>query len=133
MDDNELKNLYNKFEIENILSFNEFDIQEKLQENAYRILQFGDLLIKEKKKLDELNEARDIYIGNLYDNLRFNNDKNLTKVEIEKYYIPTDKKLHLINSKIRKIETRVRFFEIIVKSLEKQSWNMSVFSKNLKS
>ncbi|MFW6130238.1 MAG: hypothetical protein ACOC56_03565 [Atribacterota bacterium] len=127
-----LEKLYKEFEIDKILSFNEFDVQEKLESNAYRIMQFHDLMLKEEKDIEEIVEKRDSYVGDLYDKLRFHHDESLTKVEIEKYYIPRDEKLKKINKIIRIRETRRRFFEAVCKALDKQGWNMRTFSDNLK-
>lgn len=74
-----------------------------------------------------LNDELEQVTCELYNHYRFEIDKSLSKVEIEKYYIPMDVKYKAIMKKIRIQEIIVAYFEIAVKSIDKQGWNMKNF------
>ena len=75
-----------------MMDFNEYDIKGKLEKNAWWYQQFRLLTIQEKRKLNRIVTLKDEYIGELYHQLRFENDIQLGKIETEKYFIPKDKK-----------------------------------------
>lgn len=122
-----IKNLSKDHPIEDMVSFNDLNIQEKLKQNAYFIAQYSNFLSAEKREYERLEEMYDALVGNRYDYYRFEMDKSLTKVEIEKYYIPQDKKVRAMKRILAKQRHRIEFFEMCVRSLKAVGWNMKHF------
>lgn len=121
------------YPIEDEVSFSEFDIQEKLQKNGFLIMKYKGLYNQNKVNLEKLEEERDRVIGERYNHYRFHYDESLSKVEIEKYYLPRDDAIIALNNKVRLQKVIVDFFDMCVKSLEKVYWNMKTFSENERS
>jgi len=115
-----------------IVSFNETNVQEKLEDISFRIIKYMDLHHSEDAKLKHIQDLYDKICGKRYDHYRFNMDKELTKVEIEKFYLPQDTEVLKIKGILRRQEIRTRFFEICVRGLEKMSWSMKTFSENMR-
>jgi hypothetical protein len=113
-----------------MVSFNDIDLQEKLKRNAYLVTQYSNLLSAEKREYERLEEIYDALVGKQYDYYRFEYDKELTKVEIEKYYIPNDKKVKQMKRILAKQRHRVDFFESCVRGLKQCGWNMGTYSSN---
>ncbi|MFA5025114.1 MAG: hypothetical protein WC503_01205 [Candidatus Shapirobacteria bacterium] len=119
-----IEDLKKDYPIEDQIAFNEFDLQNKIEKNAFLFLQYQDLYYKEKSQLDYLSSLKDRLMCKLYDKFKFNDERNLNKQEIEKYYIPNDEKMIEIEKLIAKQKVRVGFFEIAAKALDKQSWSI---------
>lgn len=115
-----------------LVQFNDLNVQEKIQENTFMVVKYKDLWQREKAALDELYDKYDLLIGRRYDYYKFEIDKELTKVEIEKYYLPKDNKIRRMKNIIRRQEIIVGFYEICFKAFEKQQWNLKVFYDSLK-
>lgn len=122
-----IDDLNKEYNIEEIVSFNETNLNDKLQNNPYLVLHFNELYLKEKNILEKLEEKRDQIVGECFDHYRFNYDKQLKTSEIEKYYLVKDVKILKINEIIKRQNIRVQFFDICRKSLEKQQWSMKSF------
>jgi hypothetical protein len=118
------KELNDEYQIQNLVKFADYNIQDKLQESAYQIVRFKEFFLKEKNTLDQLNALKEKTIGEQYDYYRFNFDKELKQQEIQAYYLPKDTKILKINSLIRRQQWRVDFFELCVDALTRQSWSM---------
>ena len=119
--------LATEYKIDEIVKFSEFDIQDKLSENAWQIRKYIELFEKESDRLNQLLALKDKITGERYDHYRFKIDKELKQGEIEKYYLPKDDQIIRINKFIRKQQHRVSFFQMCVKALDKMQWNMKVF------
>lgn len=115
-----------------MVEFNELNIQEKLENISFQIIKYMDLHHGEDAKLKHIQDLYDKLCGIRYDYYRFGIDKELTKVEIEKYYLPQDEKVLKMKGILRRQEIRTRFFEICVRGLEKMSWSMKTFSENMR-
>lgn len=122
-----LQKLKEEWNIEEEIQFNEFNIQEKLQKNVFVYSQYMEQYTKEKSALDKLIEMRDALIAKRYDYYRFEDDRQLQKPEIEKYYLPKDKQILKLNRIIRIQQYKVDFFNICCKALDKMGWNMKNF------
>lgn len=122
-----IENLRSEYKIEDEVSFNEFNINDKLKNHAFVFLKYQSQLDKVKYELEKLNELRDKIVGERYHYYRFNNDESLTKIEIEKYYLSKDEKVLKINKLIRLHQIKVDFFTICCKALDKMGWNMKNF------
>jgi len=118
--------------IDEMVKFSEMDIQEKLKENSYMIIKYTELHHKELSIMDELQIKYDKLVGIRYKYYRFDDDKEWTKVEIEKYCLPADTKIIQMKSIINRQNIRIRFFEMAYKAFEKQQWSMKIFSENLR-
>ena len=127
MEEKIVKILREKYPIDEIVSFNEFNLADKLKNHAFELMRWSDFLLKEKNKLQKLNDELEEVICELYNHYRFEVDKSLSKVEIEKYYIPLDPKYKALMKKIRVQEIIVAYFEICVRTIDKQGWNMKNF------
>ncbi len=130
----EYEEIYNDLlkdhDILEMVSFNDINIQDKLQKNAYLIAQYMEFLSVEKRVLEKFQDMYDDLVGRQYDYYRFSIDKELTKVEIEKYYLPKDKKVRQMKEILNRQMARVEFFDMCVKGLKQAGYNMSVFSQN---
>jgi len=128
-----LAELQEKFNIRDEITFNEFNIHEKLKNHAFNYLRYQDNLDKAKYDLEKMNELKDKIVGEQYHYYRFNGEENLSKVEIEKYYLTKDPKVLKINKLIRLQQLKVEFFAICVRSLDKMGWNMKNYIEANKS
>ena len=123
----QIENLKKEWPIEEDISFNEFNIAEKLQNNAFLFTKYQDQLNREKAIMEKLLEIKEKIIGDVYNYYRFEDDRQLQKPEIEKYYLPRDKKILKINAIIRKQQVNVDYFTLCCKALDKVGWNMKNF------
>jgi len=117
--------------IEDLVRFNEIDLQEKLERSAYMVIRYDDLLKKEEMIYQQLEDKYDALVGQRYDYYRFEYDKELQKPEIEKYYLPMDKKIRMMKDILLKQKLRVDFFKVCLNGLKSMQWNMKTFSSNL--
>ena len=131
--DNIIKNLIKEHPIEEMVKFDDLNLQEKLKDVSYQIVKYRELQYAELAKLEKLENDYDKLLGIRYDHYRFEIDKELSKVEIEKFYLPKDKKVLHMKEIIRKQKMKTRFFEVCYKGFEKQAWNLKIFSENLRS
>lgn len=118
--------------IDELVKFSDIDIQEKLMENPFMIVKYRELYYRELAQLDNLNDLMDKLMGERYKHYRFEDEKEWSKPEIEKYCLPSDKKIQKMRKIIHKQEMRVRFFEMCYKAFEKQGWSMKSFIDTLK-
>jgi hypothetical protein len=125
----ELSELYN---IEEMLSFNELNIQEKLSENAAKIWHFTELYNREKNAYDEILELKDKLVHRRYEYYKTKNNLLLKQNEIEKYYLPSDPEILKFNQIVRKQKWRVEFYDGLRKALEKQQWSMKSYLDSMK-
>lgn len=131
-EDELLQELHNEHPIDEMVKFSDLDIAEKLTENPYMIVKYRELYYKELANLDKLEMLMDKLIGERYKHYRFDDDKEWTKVEIEKYCIPSDEKIIQMKKIINRQKIRVRFFEMGYKGFEKMQWSMKSFIDTLK-
>jgi hypothetical protein len=118
--------------ISELVKFNELDLQEKLAQNPTMMVKYRDLYHKELAKLDKLDDLMEKLVGMRYRYYRFDDNHEWSKPEIEKYAIPTDKKVQRMKKIIRRQKIRVRFFEMCWKAFEKQGWSMKGFIETLR-
>jgi hypothetical protein len=124
--------LLKEFPIHDLVSFNEFDIKEKLSKNSDIYINYYEHYLSEKQEMAHLEELKIRLIGQIYDELRFpapnsknpNVHKNLDRKEIVEYYIPRDERYIRLIEIIEKQKVRVEFFEIAAKAIDKMSWNI---------
>lgn len=128
-----LKDLLIQYPIDEMVKFSEIDLQEKIQDNSFQIVKFREHYYKELANLEKLEALFEKLCGERYKFYRFEDDKEWTKVEIERYCLPSDKKIIHMKGIIRKQQTRVRFFEMAYRAFEKQQWSMKTFHDTLRS
>ena len=112
------------------LDFNEFNVKERLEKNAYWYQHYRILYMKELHKLKNIEIARDKYIGDLYKELK-NGDRKLTKTEIERYYLPSDKKAIQYMKLSMKYQIRCDVYQYICDAFKSAGYNMSTYVKNM--
>ena len=125
-----LRELMKEHPILEMVSFNELDLQEKLKENAFQVIKYQDLYNREKMAYEKLEELMEVLAGECYDHYRFDEDRGLTKTEIEKYYLPKDKKVKQMKGILRKQKVKVEFFQMCMSGLKQMAWNMKEFGQN---
>ena len=131
-EDEIIKDIMNDYpELYDQINYNEYNIKERLEKQPYLFQQWRLLYIKEKHKLNRIEILKDEYLGELYDKFKYEDDRKLTKVEIERYYIPKDKKTIKFVKLLMKQEIRVDVFETVMKTFQQQGYAMAQFIKNL--
>ena len=127
-----LKKLIEEYPIDNLLDFNEFNVKEKLQHNAFVQEQFRLIYISEKRSYNKLEEKLSKLTGERYDYYKYKNNKALSKTEIERYYLPKDENLDRLKQLLQLQEVKVAFFESMADAFKAQGFNMKTFVENLK-
>lgn len=125
--DDILKELQLEYDVFDLITINEFTVKEQIEKNPFYQEQFRLLFLKEKGKLMRLELLRDEYIGKLYDELKYKSDLNLTKTEIEKYYIPKDDMVIKMRKLELKTEIRMGFFDAVWESFKQQGWQTKMW------
>ena len=72
-----------------LLTFSEMDITDKLSKNSWLVMQYTELWQKEKNNLDKMNELKEQIIGGLYLKYKKEEPLMLKMTEFEKYYVPS--------------------------------------------
>jgi hypothetical protein len=130
-EDSIIKDILSKYpELYDQLNFNEYNIKEHLEMNPWLLEQWRLLTIKQKHKYHRIEILKDEYIGDLYHNLKFENDIKLSKQEIERYYIPKDEKAIKFAKLLMKQNIVVETYEAIYEAFKTQSWTMKQFLRN---
>lgn len=120
-EDKILNKLQREYEILfDILDFNEITITEKMQKNPFYIKMFRLKQLKEKNRLELLEDRLKERESELYDYLKFSDDRNLTKTEIERYYLNTDNKIKELKKGIYIQKIVVEYFGAVIESFTNQ-------------
>jgi len=127
-----LEALYKEYKVQELLQFNEFNLSDKIKDNPFISEQFRLLYIKEAHNLKRVEMIYDKKLGETFDHFKFEDERTLSKTEIEKYYIPKDETLNSLKAILNKQVLRTEFFESVWKSLDKQSWMMKLHVQELK-
>ena len=127
-----IENLKEEYPIEEQVKFNQFCVSDKLQDNMKLKIKYQELYDHENYIHHKLKDKLDILICNRYDYYRFESDRNLTKTEIENYYLPADKKIRKVKNIIEKQEIRVKFFDICLKAINELYWRIKAYIDNEK-
>jgi len=124
----ELEELKEEHQIEELVKFDETDIQEKLQDNAFRIIQYKEFYYKELDIYENLERKMEALMGMRYKFYKLDVVEEWTKKEIEDYCLPADQKIVSMKKIMKRQKRKVIFFEMAWKALEKQGWNMKVYN-----
>lgn len=131
-EDEVIKEIMIQYEdLHEMLDFNEYTIKTVIEKNAYIYQQFRLLWLKERGKLLRIEVLMDKYIGDLFENLRFHDDRKLSKVEIEKYMIPRDDTAIKYKKLLIRQQIRVGTYETIKDVFKQQGFNMNLFIKTI--
>lgn len=113
----------------NDLDWNEYNLKEKLEKNPYQYQQYRMLWLTEKHKLKKIELLMDEYIGKLYNDLKYKENKSLTKTEIEKYYLPIDENVKKFKRLQMRQEMRSEIYEHICNSFKMQGMSLTAYVK----
>ena len=127
------KELYRNHPIDQEIRFSDMDIGEKLCNQPYIKLTYDDLYYKEKSRYEQMQEVVDKISGVRYDFYRFSYDRELSKFEIEKYYLAKDPTVLAAKKKLRKQQWRMEFYKMCSDSVGNMGWKMREFLQSLKS
>lgn len=128
-EDKILNKLQREYDVYDMLDFNEITITEKIQKNPFYIKMFRLKMLREQNILEKLEERLKERESELYDYLKFHDDRHLTKTEIEKYYLNLDDKIKALKKGITIQRIVVQYFEAIVEAFANQHWAMGNFIK----
>lgn len=126
---NELcEQLKKEHNIEDMVSFNELNVLEKLQNNVLNTIRYKELYFKELDVINILERKMDALKGIRYKYYKFEDNHEWKPKEIEEYCLPADEKIIKLKKIIDKQKVKVRFFEMCWKALDKQNWAMKTWS-----
>ena len=125
-----LEKLKEEYPIVDQVSFNQFNISDKLQENMNLKMQYDELYDHHCYILEKIMEKYDEIKCKRYDHYKFNHDRVLSKTEIEEYYLKSDPQLKKYNKVIEKQKLKVNFFKLCKDSIDKLYWRMKQFIDN---
>lgn len=113
--------------IDELVKFDETDIHQKLQDNAFQVVRYKEFYYKELSIYEDLERKMDALRGQRYSYYKFNDEREFNKKEIEDYCLPADKDVLTMKRIMKKQLIRVRFFEMCWKAFDKVSWNMKTY------
>jgi hypothetical protein len=136
-----IKQLRQEHPIDEIVKFDNTNIQNKLSENSFLIVKYKDLYLQERAAYDKINKIREEEASRIFQGLRFPKDRgqetdkwiadrannDIKAQEIKEYYIPFHPNIKKLDKLLKLQQARVDFFELCVSSLEKMSWGMKGF------
>jgi len=120
--------LHTEHNIEEMVTFTELDIAEKLQKNEMMVIKYKELYYKELDKHEILERKMDALKGIRFKYYRFDDDNEWTKKEIEDYCLPSDEKIVHMKKILQKQQIRVRFFDMCHKAFSSMGWSMKTFT-----
>ena len=82
--------LREEHDIEELVKFDETNIQEKLQDNAFNVIHYKELYYKELDTYEDLERKMQALIGMRFKHYKFNDDHSWQKKEIEDYHPEND-------------------------------------------
>ena len=122
--------LYEIYPIEKELSFDNLDLEDKIKNQLTLELKYWDLVQNETYKMDKLDDMMIDARFEVYDSLKFEGERTLTKAEIDDVYLPADKKIKHIKSLIELQKTKLDFFKMCYNSIKQQRWTVQSYIKN---
>lgn len=132
-ENNELKQIFEELKtehpIEEMATFSDLDISQKLQKNEMMVIKYKEMYYAELNKYEILERKMDALRGMRFKYYRFEDDNEWTKKEIEDYCLPSDNKIIKMKKIMAKQKVRVRFFEMCWKAFNSMSWSMKTFTQ----
>lgn len=128
----ELKRIFNELhsehKIDELATFSDIDISQKLKINEMMIIKYKELYYSELNKFEILERKMDALKGARYKHYKFNDEHEWQKKEIEEYCLPSDEKIIKMKKIMAKQQIKVRFFQMCYQAFEKMGWSMKVFT-----
>lgn len=121
--------LEEEYNVYDLITFNEFNINERLERLSFHMKDFRLKFLQEQAKLGQVQDHLDKVIGEKYIALK-EGAVTLTKTEIEKYYLPKDEEIIRLKGLVRKQELRTKYFEAVWQVMDKLQWNMKLYCDN---
>lgn len=128
-EDTIFKKLEADYNVYDLLTFNEFNIQERLERLSFHMKDFRLKFLQETAKLNQVEDRLNKVVGDKYIALK-EGAVTLTKTEIEKYYLPKDPEIMQLRGLVRKQELRANYFEAVWQAMDKLQWNMKLYCDN---
>ena len=132
-ENNELKQIFESLkeehDIENLATFNDLDVSEKLMRNDMMVIKYKELYYTELQKYEELERKMDALKGLRYKYYKFEDENEWQKKEIEEYCLPSDRSIIQMKKIMAKQQVKVRFFDMCWKAFNSMGWNMKTFSE----
>lgn len=122
------ESLKTEHDIENLATFSNIDIAEKLRNNEMMIIKYKELYYNELNKYEILERKMDGLKGLRYKHYRFNDDHEWQKKEIEEYCLPSDPQIITLKKLMMRQQVKVRFFDMCHKAFSSMGWSMKVFT-----
>jgi hypothetical protein len=117
------------YNVYDLLTFNEFNIQDRLERLSFHMKDFRLKFLQEQGKLNAVEDRLAQVVGDKYIALK-NGEVTLSKTEIEKYYLPKDVEVMKLRALVRKQELRTKYFEAVWQAMDKLQWNMKLYCDN---
>lgn len=117
------------YNVYDLLTFNEFNIQERLERLSFHMKDFRLKFLQETAKLNQVEDHLNKVTADKYIALK-EGAVTLTKTEIEKYYLAKDTELLHLRGLVRKQELRTKYFEAVWQAMDKLQWNMKLYCDN---
>jgi hypothetical protein len=117
------------YNVYDLLTFNEFNIQDRLERLSFHMKDFRLKFLQEQGKLNSVEDRLAQVVGDKYIALK-NGEVTLSKTEIEKYYLPKDTEVMNLRALVRKQEMRTKYFEAVWQAMDKLQWNMKLYCDN---
>lgn len=115
--------LEQEYGVYDLLNFNEFNLKGRLERLAFHMKDFKLKYLQELGKVEQVQDRLDKVIGEKYQALK-NGEVSLSKTEIEKYYLTTDKQILELKGLLRKQEHRAEYFKAVWDAFDKMGWNI---------
>jgi hypothetical protein len=135
-EDNELKQIFEQLHeehpIDEMATFSEIDIAEKLRKNEMMVIKYKEMYIKELQKYEELEEKMESLKGMRYKHYKFEDDHEWQKKEIEEYCLPSDPAIRRMKRILAKQQVKVRFFDMCHRAFSSMGWSMKTFTEREK-
>ena len=121
--------LEEQYNVYDLLTFNEFNIQDRLERLSFHMKDFRLKFLQEQSKLNAVQDRLDKEIGDKYVALK-SGEVTLSKTEIEKYYLPKDPDIMKLKGLVRKQEMKTEYFSAVWSAMDKLQWNMKLYCDN---
>jgi len=129
--DSIFRKLEEDYNVYDLLTFNEFNIQDRLERLSFHMKDFRLKYLQEQSKLSTVEDHLNKVVGDKYISLK-EGAVTLTKTEIERYYLPKDADIMKLKGLVRKQEMRVEYFLAVWTAMDKIQWNMKLYCDNSK-
>jgi hypothetical protein len=125
-----LAQLKEDYPIDDDITFSDFNIEDKLQDQLKSEMKYWDLYQGELFQLSNIEDEMVDMKFIVYDYFKFEHDRALTKTEIESFYLPAHKDIKAIQKRIDLQQIKVDYFKICYNAVKQLRWNIHSYLKN---